>query len=435
MKKIFNFIGKTIMFFLLIFVVSCSDNEVEPIFEQSINERTEALKSNYQDILTKPQNGWIGYYSPNNTFGAYAMVMDFDRDGYVKINSDYNNGADDNTITYRLDKTLKIEMVLESFAVFHEIFSLNNNSNQGEFVFNILSASDEEIILESKLDYGNDITILTLRPADSDASNFESVYESEENIAGDGTQSVFRNILLNEDVIGTFSFNPDTRLTMVSYVNADGVIVSKSAPIAITPSGFYFLSPLEINGTVLSDFTFDDINNEYVNTAKGLKIIYDIVPGIPLAPYKFGEIRNNARYNFLEPNKSSLAFRDLYNQLTAQFTADTGGFTISRVYMRSLNDGTIPYIQFYIPTSTGDFRAYYDIEITIVDGIASFNLTGPTNAPGFIDVALQPLINLFIGSSSGYYIKGTGGLQTFTNGTFSLINVDNPSIEINYYDF
>ena len=131
MKKFHKLIRNINIVGLLFLVFGCTDNDIEPIFNRTINERTSALKAEYINALTSPENGWIGYYSPNRNFGYYTILMDFDEDGSVKINSDYNSGNDDNTITYRLDKTLKIELVLETYAVFHEIFSINNNNNGG----------------------------------------------------------------------------------------------------------------------------------------------------------------------------------------------------------------------------------------------------------------------------------------------------------------
>ena len=431
MKNIFKL---TSLVLLTTFLSACTDTDVEPLFDQSVNERTEALKAQYLDVLTAPEFGWIGYYSPNKNSGVYTVLTNFDVDGSVLVHSDYDSGSQNKSITYRLDKTLKIELVFETHAVFHEIFEINNNRNAGEFVFNVLSATDDEVILESKLDYGDDITILTLTRAVEADWNLELNYDSIDNLTGTGTESVFRNILLNNTPIATFHFDPLTRLVTIQYLE-DGELKSVSGPILITKTGFNFLFHLEINGTVLTTFTFNETKNEYQNVTDDLLIKYDNIPGIPLDAYDFGVRRNNARFNYLEPGKSSFAFNNLYQQLTGQFTVDTGGFTISRVYFRWLNNGNIPYIEFWILTSTGNFRAWYDLNVEVENGIVIFSLTGDTNAPGFIDVALQPLLDAFVRAPSGYYLKKTGGLPNFSNQTFSMINVDDPTMEINYYDF
>ena len=430
MRKINKLMNRLSILTVLFFVIGCTDNDVEPLYDQSINERTEALKGEYFNILTAPENGWIGYYSPNESFGAYTMLMNFDVDSNVDIKSDYELGDQDNEITFRIDKTLKIELVLESFSVFSQIFSLNDNNNGGEFVFNILSATPEEIILESKLDFGDDVTILTLRRANTSDFDLQPIYESVEDIAGDGTESVFRNILLNDVIIASFDFNPLTRLATVSYVDNDGVVIFVNAPIAILPTGFNFIKPIDVNGTILTSFTFDETKNEYVNEADGLRILYDNIPGVPLMPYDLGETANNARFNYLEPEKSSVAFNNFFNDFNNDFSAATGGATIARVYIRSLSDD-IPYLHIYIGNST----FWYDLNMDVEDGIVKFSLTGETNASAGLTSLLQPLIDVFVGAPSGYYLNRTGGLLHFSNGTFSMINVDDTSMEINYYDF
>lgn len=255
MKKINNIIKHVLAIFALVIVASCADNDVEPLFDQSVNERTDEVKQAYLDILTNSENGWIGYYSPNENFGIYSVVMNFDNDGSVQINSDYNQGVDDKDITFRIDKSLKIELVLESYAVFHEIFSINNNNNGGEFVFNILSASENEIILESKTDTGDDITVLTLTKASAEDIKLDELILVEANLMGEPDSSGLRNILLNDEEIGTFNFDQSSRIATIVYFDETGAEVSATVRVIITSEGFKFEETVTINGTVLNAFT------------------------------------------------------------------------------------------------------------------------------------------------------------------------------------
>jgi hypothetical protein len=435
MKNIFNLITKLNLLLLLLFALGCTDNDVEPLFEQSIKERTDEFIANYQEILTKPENGWVGVYSPNNSFGAYTMVMDFDENGNVKINSDYETGGQDNTITYRLDKTLKIELVLETYAVFHEIFSLNDNSNQGEFVFNILSATNEEIVLESKLDYGDDITIFTLRPAAADSTNFDEIYESAEKIEGDGTESVFRNILLNDEVIATFDYNNSSRLATISYIKED-VTISVSAPIAITATGFSFLKPIDVNGTSLISFEYNETDNVYENIDQGLVILYDNIPGLPLATPAFAGYAN-LRYNYVDTERSSTAFNDLYAKTQEDFTNANGGRTIYRFYLYNLlPDATgDPYLSIQYLSGGSSYSMNYFLEREIVDGKMYFEVTGQSGNADSRGATVVELVDAIVTSASGFYMKYDGTFSTYTNPTVTMINGDNTKYAINYYQW
>jgi hypothetical protein len=437
MKKLNKLLASIGVFMLLLVVASCSDNEVEPLFDQTINERTEALTAEYLDVLTAPENGWIGYYSPNENFGAYTMLIDFDASGDVSVDSDYEAGAYNKTLTYRLSKSLKIELVFESTSAFSEIFSLNNNNNDGEFVFNILSATEDEVILESKLDYGDDITILTLNRATVEDLDLTNIYASVTNIATNFTESSFRNILLNDETIASFDFDSESRIATVSYFDANGDFQSITSPIVITAEGFYFLNEVEFNGTLLTSFVFDEDDLIYVNDADGLKIVYQDIPG-PLKPYDFG-LDGNGRYNYLEPEKSSTKFNNFWLDEQWEYYLGTGYvYYPSTYYLRDL-DSSLSYIQFYIAdASTGStvYTVWYDFTYEIKDdGKVYFTLTGDTNASAEEDALLSDLVEVILASESGYYIADTGGLLFYSNGTFSLINGDDPTYNINYYDF
>lgn len=429
MKSIYKFLAKACAILLLVFIASCADNEVEPLFDQSINERTEALKSQYNNVLTIPENGWIGYYSPNSSFGAYTMLMNFDEDGSLDIKSDYESGALDNVITYRIDKTLKVEIVLETFAVFHSIFEINNNDNDGEFVFNILSATAEEVVLESKLDFGDDITIFKLRPATAADLDLAPINTSLANIAGDGTQSVFRNISLNDNIIATFNFNSITRLTTVTYIK-DGEKVEVRGPIAITATGFYFITPVDVNGTILSSFNFNEADGIYENTTDGLKIFYDNIPGLPLKTFDLLEIPSGMRYNYIETGRSSIAFDNFLNSFYDDIFADYG-ITVSRIYIRDAAFAQ-PYVHIY--TNFGNI--WFDINHEVkADGKIYFTLTGATNGGAFWQALFDPLLEVMFGSATGYYSDESGGLRGGSQRTFNLINADQPQYLVNYYTF
>lgn len=269
-------INRVVVLLLLMLVFSCADNDVDPIFNQSVNERSAALRAEYLEILTAPDNGWVGYYTPNKDFGVYTMLMNFDKDGSVKINSDYNQGNEDNSISYRIDKTLKIELVLETFAVFHKIFEINNNNNKGEFVFNIISATEDEVVLESKLDFGDDVTVFKLRKASLEDLVVDDIYLTENDLVGTAEDSGLRNILLNNEVIGSFSYSPSDRIATITYLDVNQVEVVEKVRLGITNEGFFFFDPISINGTELNVFVTNG-GKQYKDTANDQLIIDDFL--------------------------------------------------------------------------------------------------------------------------------------------------------------
>ncbi|OEK08985.1 hypothetical protein A8C32_13895 [Flavivirga aquatica] len=442
MKKIFNLIGKINLLILLILAASCTDNEVEPLFDQSINERTEVLKEEYLDLLAAPDNGWIGYYSPNEDTGLFTVLMNFDENGDVSVKSGYRGGAENKNITYRLDKTLKIELVFESHTVFHSIFEINNNNNKGEFVFNILSATEDEIILESKLDFGDDVTVFTLRRALESEVDLETLYKSLDALTGGPTESVFRNILLNDKAIATFDFNPNTRFATITYIK-NGSLQSEVVRLIVTNTGFNFPTPVDVNGTILTSFTYNELENEFQNETEKLRILYDDIPGLLLNPYDFGNEGGNIRIlrtneGFLSRDRSSTAFVSFFEGWRSDFATNIG-FSISRVYIRNINTAT-PFLDIYIPVSGGDARARFDCTYTLEQGIVgnnivkfTFNETSPNNLDFGLAPSFAPITD-FIFRDSGFYIQKMEPLNASQN-TIGLIPVDDTSMLVQWYDF
>jgi hypothetical protein len=424
---------KNKLLYLLLILVgvlgACDNNEdTDYIFEKSINERFMELKSEYNAKLTAPENGWIGYYNPNGESGAVTLLLKFRERGDVVMHSDYQYGAVNDTITYGIKKKQDIVMVFESWSVLHSIYEIKNNNNGGEFVFNISEITEDEITLTSKKDngYGGDeVTELVLRPASLEEWNLEPVYESVKNLAGDPTKSVFRNLKSGDSPLASFAYDASKRSAVISYMEGS-TLQQVSSPLRITPEGFCLIKALEIKGTTIECFEYNAEDATYKDRTHGVSLVYDMVPGVPLAPYDFGN-KSGARYNFLEEGKSSAAFVTFLKEYTASMAEQ--GVSIDRIYMRDLNAAG-PY--FHIYTNLGNVWFDFTYEVK-ENGRVYFTLTGATNAGGLAPL-FQPLLDKWV-NINGHYIEGTGGLLNYSNRTFSLINADDPSLKINFYDF
>ncbi len=82
---------KNILFILLIAITlfSSCEQEVDSIFDDSAQQRVEALTSKYRDILTSPSYGWKIVYQPNlNVDVRYPFLLKFNTDGMVDVRSD-----------------------------------------------------------------------------------------------------------------------------------------------------------------------------------------------------------------------------------------------------------------------------------------------------------------------------------------------------------
>ncbi len=156
----------------LFLATSCSDDSANlPPVEERVKEAISALRNE----LTAPANGWRLEYQPTEESGTFLILMKFTPDGNVNIQSDVpdSNGYFFNqTITYRIDNALGLELIFETYAVFHHLFELDQATFGAEFEFLYKRKENENLIFESINDTSNP-TQLTFVPAGAnDASEF-----------------------------------------------------------------------------------------------------------------------------------------------------------------------------------------------------------------------------------------------------------------------
>lgn len=410
---------KNILYILvasLILFSSCDKSE-DPIFDKSPEERLSAVLSKYKARLIEDEGYWIAYYSGN------AILMKFNEDNTVEFKSTYNNGTDDRTVTYRVGSSQVPELIFESHTVFHAIYEDNLSTGEYEFVFDDLWVDKIQFI--SKTDLGETKTKLSFYKSTVD--ELEKVVAVKEKIE---LLSVFKSVVLSEkpDYTGALTLNSDGTATLTSRI---GDIVSKTEyRFDITSNGLLFDPALSVGDDLLvSEFVFDEATNSFQAVEEeSVTIEEKMVPVLPLAPYTFGE-EDNAVYNYLDGEKSSKAYLNYYSDYVRDMSII--GLEISGWSLSWLNtDGAVPYV--YINTNMGNIWYDFNYEIKNDDKVY-FTPTGDTNAGG-LDSYLQPLLQLLF-NSGGHFIEDSGNLSGYTNGTFSLINADDPAYKINFYVF
>lgn len=136
-------------------------------------ERVAAAIQGLRDELVAPPNGWKVAYKPTNESGTFFILLDFDPDGTVNIQSDIpaNDGKyRDQTITYRIDNSLGLELIFETYGVFQFLFELDDTTFGAEYEFLFVDKVDETLVFRSKTD-NFDITTLIFEPANANDDN------------------------------------------------------------------------------------------------------------------------------------------------------------------------------------------------------------------------------------------------------------------------
>jgi hypothetical protein len=214
--------------FLLLLFSGCDVNE-DPKLD-SVEDRISAATKVLNDALIAPSNGWRLYYQPTNSSGRFLMLLDFRTDGTVRIQSDItaNEGEfRDQIIPYRIDSSLGIELILETYGVFHYLFELRQSSFGAEFEFIFEDFEGDDLIFKSKTDAG-DITQLRFEPAlssDESLISTESVQFLEQgifqrhNMGSIGGFANYNVYIPSNDHTLSFVLELDTRVALILGVS------------------------------------------------------------------------------------------------------------------------------------------------------------------------------------------------------------------------
>jgi hypothetical protein len=187
----------------LALLISCDDG-TENKFEQSSDERAAAAIVALKSDLTAPANGWRLKYQPEDESGSFWVLLDFNEDNTVVIQSDL--GARDgqfflDTLTYRIDSSLGLELIFESYSFFSYLFERDQATFLAEYEYNFVNKTPEgSLVFQSKSDPGNATIVV-----------FEEASPSDEDLLG---QQISTNInTIAGDISGLLFTSPAYQLT------------------------------------------------------------------------------------------------------------------------------------------------------------------------------------------------------------------------------
>ena len=162
-------VSKAILILSLCWLISACSQDDGPKLP-SVEERVEEAIDDLNDKLTGASNGWKVSYAPTEGTGVFFILMDFNRDGTVRLQSDVtaNDGEfRDQTISYRIDSSQGLELIFETFGVFHYLFELEQTTFGAEFEFIFVEEQSNNLLFRSKTDGGLEPTTLVFEQAGS----------------------------------------------------------------------------------------------------------------------------------------------------------------------------------------------------------------------------------------------------------------------------
>jgi len=276
---------KWILYILpLLFLLSCKENDDDI---DSVEKRVQEAIDGLSDELNEPTNGWKVVYKPTGTSGGFFMLLDFALDGTVRVRTDVaaNDGEFlDHLMSYRVDNSMRLELIFETYGVFHYLFELDQTTFGAEFEFNYEGKEDGNLIFVSKTDGGDNPTTLTFEPASTNdvsqlattlATNLDKFKGLSPQIFG--AEPPIQQVYLNNSGVSFFwSIDLDKRIAEADfagvgasfeeiYDNESGVNLNFSSGFSLSGDQLILNDPLsmsvggnDITISTLAFSTFDE---------------------------------------------------------------------------------------------------------------------------------------------------------------------------------
>lgn len=258
----------------LLLTGACRDTEEELIFEQTADERVAEAINDLEQQLIAPPNGWVVRYQPVPESGAYSVLLDFDEEGKVRIRTDFEvNDSEfyDQTVPYRVDNSLGLELILETYSFFSYLFEQGGATFEAEYEFNFVNETpDGALVFSSKTDL-TALTRLVFEPAPENAeallgrSLSDNLQELSANLGV--ISPVYRLNYANRDLSLYLSLNTDLRTLRFTY--ATSLSGDRGRPIENATIGYLLQgSSLVLAEPLTGNFLGTDITISTVNLSE-----------------------------------------------------------------------------------------------------------------------------------------------------------------------
>jgi hypothetical protein len=293
-----------ILWFVIILLVSCDDDNIN-VFDKTADERAAeaiaALKAN----LIAPPHGWKVSYRPVDNGGSYFVFMTFDANNKVTIETDLgaNNGEfQQQTIGYRIDNSLGLELIFENYSFFSFLFEQEQATFGAEYEFNYVNKTpDNALVFNSKTDIGQRSIILFREAAQNEKSFLAKSMSLNLDKFGEplnffGSSSSVRIAYTDKDLAVYFSIDAFRRIIEFNFISptsntATGRALNHSTGYTLRRDSIVFDRPLQtvFNGSsiILRRLYLGALSETTVNYCTGVNATAPVFSGVTSANDNF----------------------------------------------------------------------------------------------------------------------------------------------------
>ncbi len=351
---------------------SCSSDD--RVFDDSSANRMENALNEYRELLVSAENGWCLEMFPGEEqeYLGTSIYLKFGKDGKVTATSDFPmiDGYDCGDLFESRYELIKQQGPLLSFVTYNpfihvwsEPFDSDVDGLESDYEFVVTKASATEFELKGRK-RGVTLRMYALDKSVDWKKSCEELYAMREKCAA------LKTIAL---------YSGSKKLGSGKITDADFRVSGENgvykASFLATKTGIKFYAPINIDGNLVSEFTYDETAKELKAVGADVKIVFERPADyIDLETYLNGdwnlsftyyasskEYKYNKKAKFTLNEDGTLTMTGAHFPIVCKYDDGTGMISINTQYLAMLEEGAYLFLcQCNGRSLTWDFKSGFD---------------------------------------------------------------------------
>lgn len=259
---------KLLLLLLPVMFFSCQDKDVDPLFEESPEARTDAKIAEVKQALVENELGWLAFFQFDNYSNATYYNVIFKDNGRAVVQ--YYDAAEGlvkaQECGYTLRYTQQLDLVFTTASPFSDLTAYG-----GDFRFELKEAADGVYTFNTRNDreeLGIGEMKLT-KSATSDA--LAQLMKKAEIVVDDPAESFYRVLTIDGSPEVCLFKVPNIGKTSVMWKEGTS-LKSSASMIEITDNGFALTEPFEFGGKAITGFVYNETDGIFEAMAGDQKV-------------------------------------------------------------------------------------------------------------------------------------------------------------------
>jgi hypothetical protein len=437
MKELINrYATRSLCCISLLIAFSACDDEYEPIFNQSPDERVRAALNEYKVLLMDADHGWKATLY-TGTGAGYFYYFDFSDNGNVTMLSDFNEttAGDIMESTWTLKALQRPTLSFTTYSYVHMPADPDGNINNGlpgsgllsDFEFTFIRTTNDSVILKGT-QHNSEIVFIRATAEETQAYYDKRIQTLLENTNHFLSLSKGYRFTLPDQTVVPMALSLDNKLISFQYLADDGETIQiPKTSFTFSVDGIILRNPITIHGYEINELVWDDVNHSYyVPLENGASLSgsdepFLFYPATPLYESIGDElvtvtIPDGAGEHPL-PGQSD-SFTEAYNYAATQMHEGPYRLTLRQIELVFIPNTDRMIVAVTVTQGNAGFRAQYEYSYLFhPDGILKFRLEGMDQNGGALYTDMLSILSHF--DNDTFKLEYVGGGFDVITGFFS----------------